>query len=148
MEEVPLLIELQKKYAKDATIVGISIDPSLDRVDRTIKAKGMTYPILADGKGFDGPIPKAYHIQGTPEVFVIDREGKIFARLPSARRLDATLKEAIGSQLPASGFPLPLSAFRFPLSAFRFQPPTSSLRLRRFPELRLLFQHRVFRQRL
>ena len=98
MEEVPLLIELQNKYAKEATIVGISIDSSLDRVDRTIKTKGMTYPILADGKGFDGPIPKAYHIQGTPEVFVIDRDGKIFARLGSAKRLEATLKEAISQQ--------------------------------------------------
>ena len=75
MEEVPLLNTLQARYAETAVIIGVSIDEDLARTDRTIKEKGMTYPVLADGKGFDGPIPTAYHVMGTPEVFVIDREG-------------------------------------------------------------------------
>jgi len=95
MEEVPLLNALHAKYANQAAIIGISIDVSLERVDRTLKDKRMTYPILADGQGFEGPMPKAYHVQGTPEVFVIDREGKIFARLGSATQLEDRLKEAL-----------------------------------------------------
>jgi peroxiredoxin len=95
MEEVPLLKDLHTRYAKQAEIIGISIDVSVPRVDRTIKEKGMTYPILADGHGFDGPIPKAYHIQGTPDLFIIDREGKILARLGSAKPLEDRLKDAL-----------------------------------------------------
>jgi peroxiredoxin len=95
MEEVPLLIELHKKYAKEAVILGVSVDASVERVDSVVKEKGITYPILADGKGFDGPIPTAYHIQGTPDLFVLDRAGKIFAKLTSAKPLEATLQEAI-----------------------------------------------------
>jgi peroxiredoxin len=95
MEEVPLLIELQKKYAKEAVILGVSVDTSVERLDSVVKEKGITYPILADGKGFDGPIPTAYHIQGTPDLFVLDRAGKIFARLSSAKTLEATLQEAL-----------------------------------------------------
>ena len=95
MEEVPLLKELHSKYANQAVIIGVSIDTSLEQADRTMKEKGMTWPILADGNGFDGPIPKAYHIQGTPEVFVVDREGKLFARLGSAKQLEASLREAL-----------------------------------------------------
>jgi peroxiredoxin len=95
MEEVPLLKALQAKYTNQATIIGISIDEGLDRVDKTIKDKKMTWPVLADGKGFDGPIPTAYHIQGTPEVFVLDRDGRIFARLGSAKQLEAKLEEAL-----------------------------------------------------
>ena len=95
MEEVPLLKELHSKYANQAVIIGVSIDTSLEQADRTMKEKGMTWPILADGNGFDGPIPKAYHIQGTPEVFVVDREGKLFARLGSAKQLEAKLQEAL-----------------------------------------------------
>jgi len=95
MEEVPLLKALHTRYAKTAAIVGISVDVSVQRVDRTIKEKGMTWPILADGKGFEGPIPAAYHIQGTPEVFILDREGKIFARLGSATQIEARLIEAL-----------------------------------------------------
>ena len=49
MEEVPLLKELHKKYANDVVFVGISVDMSVERVDRAIKAKGMTWPVLADG---------------------------------------------------------------------------------------------------
>ena len=95
MEEVPLLKTLSDKYSKDAIILGISVDVSLDRVDRTIKAKGMTWPQLADGKGFDGAIPKAYHIQGTPELFVLDRAGRLFARPGSAKDIEARLQETL-----------------------------------------------------
>ena len=55
----------------------------------------MTWPILADGKGFDGAIPKAYHIQGTPDLFILDREGKIFARTFSAKEIEASLQQAL-----------------------------------------------------
>jgi peroxiredoxin len=95
MEEVPLLKELHTRYANQAVIVGISIDTSVERVDRTLKEKGMTWPILADGKGFEGPIPAAYHIQGTPELFVLDREGRIFARFGSATQIEASLKDTL-----------------------------------------------------
>jgi len=95
MEEVPLLRQLQARYAKTAVIIGISVDVSVERVDRTIKEKRITWPILADGKGFEGPIPLAYHIQGTPEVFVLGRDGKIFARLGSATEIEASLTQAL-----------------------------------------------------
>src|SRR5215207_795866 len=95
MEEVSLLKALHTKYSGQAVILGISVDASVDRVDRTVKSKGMTWPQLADGKGFDGPITKAYRIQGTPELFVLDREGRIFGRLGSAKQLEARLQEAL-----------------------------------------------------
>jgi peroxiredoxin len=95
MEEVPLLNELRAKYAGKAVVLGISIDISLDRVDKTIRARGMTYPVLADGKGFDGAVPKAYRIRGTPEIFILDRNGRIFARHGSAKQIDASLRDAL-----------------------------------------------------
>jgi hypothetical protein len=97
MEEVPLLRQVHTTYANQAIIIGVSVDINVERVDRVMKEKAMTWPILADGNGFDGPIPKAYHIQGTPELFVIDRGGKIFARLGSAKQLEARLKEALNA---------------------------------------------------
>jgi len=95
MEEVPLLKELHTKYANQAAIIGISIDESVAQTDRTIKEKGLVWPVLADGKGFDGPLPTAYHVQGTPEIFVIDREGKIVVRLGSAKQIGDRLKETL-----------------------------------------------------
>src|SRR5215218_2261421 len=92
MEEVPLLKALQAKYARTIQIVGVAIDEGSERVDRTVKEKGMTWPILAHDKGFDGPIPTAYHVQGTPDIFVIDAQGRIVKRLSSATDIDATLQ--------------------------------------------------------
>jgi hypothetical protein len=92
MEEVPLLKALQAKYSGAATIVGVSTDVSVPRVDRTVKEKRMTWPILADGKGFEGPNATAYHVQGTPDIFVLDAEGRIVKRLDSAEAIDATLQ--------------------------------------------------------
>ena len=95
MEEVPLLKALHAKYSDQAVILGISVDISLDRVGRTMKSKGMTWLQLADGKGFDGAIPKAYHIQGTPELFMLDRAGRLLARPGSAKEIEARLQEAL-----------------------------------------------------
>jgi hypothetical protein len=94
MEEVPLLKELHTKYENQAVILGISIDMDRARTDRTIKERGMVWPVLADGKGFDGAVPKAYRIQGTPEIYIVDRDGKIFARHGSAKQVEASLREA------------------------------------------------------
>ena len=98
MEEVPLLKALHTKYRDEMAILGISIDVSLERVERVMKEKEMSWPILADGNGFDGPIPQAYHIQGTPEIFVVDRQGRIFARLESAKNLEATLRDLLAAR--------------------------------------------------
>lgn len=95
MEEVPLLKALHAKYSDQAVFLGISVDSSVNRVDRTMKAKGMTWPVLADGKGFDGPIPQAYRIDGTPVLFVLDRAGRIFAKPGSAKQIEARLQEAL-----------------------------------------------------
>ena len=102
MEEVPLIKALHAKYSKEAVILGISIDVSVDRVDRAMKEKGMTWPILADGKGFDGPVPKAYRINGTPTLFVLDRAGRIFAKPSSAKQIEVSLQEALRHPRPQS----------------------------------------------
>ena len=91
MEEVPLLEQLSAKFAGTVQIVGISTDESVERVDRVMKEKGMTWPILSDGRGFDGPIPTAYHVQGTPDLFVLDRDGRIVKRFTSATEIEATV---------------------------------------------------------
>ena len=95
MEEVPLLKELHTKYASDLVILGISIDKGVEQTDRTVKEKGMMWRVLGDGRGFDGPNPTAYHVQGTPDLFVLDRAGRILARMSSAKQLEAKIQEAL-----------------------------------------------------
>ena len=99
MEEVPLLKALHSKNAKDVIILGNSVDTSAQAVDAVVRDKGIPWPVIADPKGFDGPIPLAYHVQGTPDLFVLDRAGRIVARLSSAKTLDETLKTSLAGNV-------------------------------------------------
>jgi|SRR5262245_6578311 len=96
MEEVPLLKALHTKYADQGVVIlGISIDNTVARAQQTIKEKGMDWPQLADGKGFDGEIPLKYHVDGTPTIFVLDREGRIVARPSSAKQIEENLQTVL-----------------------------------------------------
>jgi hypothetical protein len=85
---------LNTRYAKDVVFVGVSVDTNLDRLDKFIKEKAISWAQLADGKSFDGPIPKLYRPNGTPTLFVLDRSGKIAAKLESAEKIEESLQLA------------------------------------------------------
>jgi hypothetical protein len=86
---------LNAKYAKDVVFVGVSVDTNLDRLDKFVKEKAIPWAQLADGKAFDGPIPKLYRPNGTPTLFVLDRAGRIVARLDSAEKIEETLQPVL-----------------------------------------------------
>ena len=75
--------------------VGISVDTNLDRLDTFVKEKAISWAQLADGKAFDGPIPKLYRPNGTPTLFVLDRSGKIAAKLGSAEQVEENLRKVL-----------------------------------------------------
>ena len=93
--EVPLLKQLNAKYGKGVVFVGISVDTNLDRLDKFIKEKGISWAQLADGKAFDGPIPRLYRPNGTPTLYVVDGAGKIAARLDSAEKIEENLQPVL-----------------------------------------------------
>ena len=75
------------------TLVGISLDDEPAKVERFVAQKGIFWPQICDGKTDAGEIPKLYNVEGTPDLFVIDRSGNIAARLSSATLLDRRLAE-------------------------------------------------------
>jgi len=96
MAEVPLLKTLHDKYSADGLVIlGVSIDSSVSLANRTIKEKGMIWPQLVDPKGFNSEAARAYRVDGTPTLFVLDRAGKIVARPSSARGIEESLAAAL-----------------------------------------------------
>lgn len=96
MEEVPLLKALHTKYADQGVVIlGISIDGTVARAAQTIGEKGMVWPQVADGKGFDGEMPRRYGVNGTPTIFVLDRDGRIVARPDSAKQIEQHLSAMV-----------------------------------------------------
>ena len=85
-------MQLNAKYGKDVVFIGISVDINLDRLDQFVKEKAIPWAQLADGKAFDGPIPKLYRPNGTPTLVVLDRAGKIAAKLETAEKVEESLQ--------------------------------------------------------
>ena len=96
--EVPLLKQLYGKYQdRGLTLVGVSMDDDKTKVDRFVAEKGVAWPQLCDGKADEGEVAKLYNVQGTPDIWVIDRAGKIHARLWDAKLLEQRLTEVLAA---------------------------------------------------
>ena len=77
-EETPHFVELQQKYGgQGLQIIGVSMDDSPDPVHTFYQQFHMNYPVVmgtADvGSAYGG-------VLGLPIAFVIDREGRIYAK--------------------------------------------------------------------
>ena len=105
-EEIPILIDLQNKYAsKGFTVVGIAMDQEGKSVVAPFVAKELypvegqkvhiNYPILI---GSDEASDKFGGILGYPTSFLISRDGKIVTKFQGLKSSDELLK-AIEAQL-------------------------------------------------
>ncbi len=96
--EVPLLKQLYSKYQeRGLELIGISLDDEPAKVEGFVAEKGIFWPQICDGKADAGAIPRLYNVNGTPDLYVIDRAGNITARLSSAKQLDQQLAEVTAS---------------------------------------------------
>lgn len=74
-EEIPSLIELQKKYKGQLQIVGIAQDSgSAADVRQFMQANGMNYPSVLSTPEIEKLFPGVYAL---PTTFVLDRDGRV-----------------------------------------------------------------------
>jgi len=74
-EEIPALIELQKKYKDHLQIVGVAQDSgSPEDVRRFMEANGMNYPSVLSTPEIEKLFPGVYAL---PTTFVLDRDGRL-----------------------------------------------------------------------
>jgi peroxiredoxin len=96
--EVPLLKQLYGKYQeRGVAIIGIALDEEPAKAERFLAEREIVWPQICDGKGDAGAVPKLYNVNGTPDLYVIDRAGNIAARLSSAKQLERHLAELTAS---------------------------------------------------
>jgi hypothetical protein len=92
--EVPLLKQLYWKYQdRGLSLVGVALDEKPATVESFVAKKGIFWPEICDGKADAGEIPKLYNVNGTPDLYIIDRAGNIATRVSSAKLLDRHLAE-------------------------------------------------------
>ena len=90
--EAPILAKEQRILARhDATLVGVTYEDLSSASEQFARKYHITYPVLRD---VTGNFARSYGVDGVPETFVINRQGKIQAlnRLQlTAQWLDQTL---------------------------------------------------------
>lgn len=97
--ESPNLVKAYEKYKdKNFTILSISLDDQKDKqkwID-AFKKDGMTWTQLSDLKGYaEKGVRELYSVQGIPDNFLIDPQGKIIVRGLRGEDVSKTLNEII-----------------------------------------------------
>ena len=77
--EIPSLVELQKQYAKDLVVLGMSVDDTVDKLKPYATQYKINYPILV-GLGRDDVQEAFGPLWGIPVTVFIDRDGRIAKR--------------------------------------------------------------------
>ena len=94
LEEVEYL---RKTFAREPLeVIGVSLDPSREILEATLKARGISWPVLFDGQGWKSPLVRSLAINALPTLWVFDRKGNLRtlnAKTESEALVRALLKE-------------------------------------------------------
>ncbi|MFD2561753.1 redoxin domain-containing protein [Aquimarina rubra] len=93
-QENPKLIKTYNQYKDQGfEIIGVSIDQRKEDWIKAIKKDSLPWKQGVDLKGFKSDIALTYGINGIPDNFLIDEEGKIIAKTLRGNQLENKLKE-------------------------------------------------------
>ena len=76
---------------EEIKIIGVSVDTSLQDVKDVISSYHISWPNIAEGKGWEGEIPESYGIAATPTMYLLDENKKIIAKPINKRDLQKAL---------------------------------------------------------
>lgn len=93
-EENPTVVAAYAKYhSKGFEILGVSLDQKADSWKKAIRADKLGWTHVSDLKYWDNALVRLYGVQGVPQNFLIDPQGKIIARGLRGQDLEKRLEE-------------------------------------------------------
>ena len=82
LREVPNLRKAYEKYkSKGFDIYSVSLDIQKDKWEKAIEKHRMTWNHVSDLKGWESPLVQTYGIKGIPFTVLLDKDGKIIAKM-------------------------------------------------------------------
>ncbi|MBP6794349.1 MAG: AhpC/TSA family protein [Saprospiraceae bacterium] len=95
-QENPNVVKLYNNYkANGFEILGVSLDQEKEKWVSAISEDQLTWPHISDLKGWKSSIAALYGVQGIPQNFLIDKDGKIIAKALRGQGLSEKLVELI-----------------------------------------------------
>ncbi len=96
-EENPNVVAAYKKFSpKNFTVLGVSLDRDRDAWMKAIDKDGLAWTQVSDLQFWSNEVATLYRVQGIPQNFLIDPNGKIIGRNLRGAELDARLCALLG----------------------------------------------------
>lgn len=77
-EEIPVLNEIHSRYGgRGVVVLGISADPSAEKIKAFMEETPIKYPVLLDP---GAKVSKLYRVSSIPTTFIVDKSGSILRR--------------------------------------------------------------------
>lgn len=77
-DDFGFLEELQRQYAGRLQVIAIEIGAPVEMVREAVRERNRSYPVLVD---VSGAAAQAYQLQGLPQSYFINAEGKLISRV-------------------------------------------------------------------
>lgn len=95
MENPNVVAAFQKYNSKNFTVLGVSLDREKEAWLKAIEKDGLTWPQVSDLKFWNNEAAALYRVQGIPQNFLVDPNGKIVGKNLRGAALDAKLEELL-----------------------------------------------------
>ncbi|MBS1538887.1 MAG: TlpA family protein disulfide reductase [Bacteroidetes bacterium] len=94
---IPKIKELNKKYSGDNfVLLGVSLDKDLEQWKSFISQEQMDWTHIADGQNWNNAVAVRYQIESIPNVWIIDKEGKIVGKELRGSAVESALTTIMG----------------------------------------------------
>jgi predicted methyltransferase len=88
---------LQAKHP-ELNILGIALDTDAKAMQDAVQKHNLTWSNIRDGE--DGPVAKLFNVEGSPANYLLNREGRIVAKMIPKEKLTSTISEAMQPVTP------------------------------------------------
>jgi hypothetical protein len=105
LEELPILVELQKKYHKYVSVIGVCLDSDELQLDNFLAEQNLDWPQIfhsePEKRGWNSPLAGYYGINRLPTIWIVDSSGIVAESEVAAADLEPKLREVVRRSLPS-----------------------------------------------
>ena len=96
MENPNVVSAFEKFKDKNFTVLGVSLDRDKENWIKAIKSDGLAWTQVSDLQYWNNAVAALYKVQGIPQNFLIDPNGKIVGKNLRGEELQSKLCELLG----------------------------------------------------